>query len=249
MKDIDVEEVIYSCLNLDAPKSFFLFAGAGSGKTRSLVEVLKRFREQNIHRLRVNSQQVAVITYTNAACDEIKRRLEFDPSFSVSTIHSFAWELIKPHPNDIRDMLKASLQTDLETLEEAQRKGREGTKADEDRRRQIASKQRRLSSLDKILKFTYNPNGGNTGSDSLSHSEVIGMTAELLTSKPLLQQILIRSFPILLVDESQDTKKELIEALFAVQASHKEQFSMGLFGDVMQRIYNDGKEPFRSRLT
>ncbi|HCG6535844.1 TPA: ATP-dependent helicase [Vibrio parahaemolyticus] len=242
MKGINVDEVIYSCLNLDAPKSFFLFAGAGSGKTRSLVEVLKRFREQNIHRLRVNAQQVAIITYTNAACDEIKRRLEFDPSFSVSTIHSFAWELIKPHPNDIRGMLKASLQTDIKELEEAQRKGREGTKAAEDRRRQIASKQRRLGSLDRVRKFSYNPNGGNTGSDSLSHSEVIGMTAELLTNKPLLQQILIRKFPILLVDESQDTKKELIEALFAVQASHKEQFSMGLFGDVMQRIYNDGKE-------
>ncbi|EOA9034469.1 ATP-dependent helicase [Vibrio parahaemolyticus] len=246
MKDVNtpisVDEEIYSCLDLDAPKSFFLFAGAGSGKTRSLVEVLKRFREQNMHRLRVNAQQVAIITYTNAACDEIKRRLEFDPSFSVSTIHSFAWELIKPHPNDIRYMLKASLQADIENLEEAQRKGREGTKAAEDRRRQIASKQRRLGALDRIRKFSYAPNGDNTGSDSLSHSEVIGMTAELLINKPLLQQILTRKFPILLVDESQDTKKELVEALFAVQASHKEQFSMGLFGDVMQRIYNDGKE-------
>ncbi|ENM5760225.1 UvrD-helicase domain-containing protein [Vibrio mimicus] len=237
-----IDDGIYSCLNLDAPKSFFLFAGAGSGKTRSLVEVLKRFREHNIYRLRANAQQVAIITYTNAACDEIKRRLEFDPSFSVSTIHSFAWELIKHHPNDIREMLRASLQADIEKLEDDQRKGRAGTKAAEDRPRQIASKQSRLDSLDRIRRFSYNPNGENTGSDSLSHAEVIGMTAELLTNKPLLQQILIRKFPVLLVDESQDTKKELIEALFAVQASHKAQFSMGLFGDVMQRIYNDGKE-------
>jgi len=79
-----IDDEIYSCLDLDKPKSFFLFAGAGSGKTRSLVEVLKRFRENSIHRLRTNSQQVAIITYTNAACDEIKRRLEFDPAFSVS---------------------------------------------------------------------------------------------------------------------------------------------------------------------
>ncbi|MCL1138165.1 UvrD-helicase domain-containing protein [Shewanella pneumatophori] len=237
-----IDNDIYSCLNLDAPKSFFLFAGAGSGKTRSLVEVLKRFREQNLHRLRANAQQVAIITYTNAACDEIKRRLEFDPSFSVSTIHSFAWELIKFHPNDIREMLKASLQADIEILEDAQSKGRAGTKAAEDRPRQIASKQSRLGSLDRIRKFSYSPSGDNTSRDSLSHAEVIGMTAELLTNKPLLQQILIRKYPVLLVDESQDTKKELIEALFAVQASHKEQFSMGLFGDVMQRIYNDGKE-------
>jgi len=237
-----VDDEIYSCLDLDKPKSFFLFAGAGSGKTRSLVEVLKRFRENNIHRLRTNAQQVAIITYTNAACDEIKRRLEFDPAFSVSTIHSFAWELIKPHTHDIKVLLKARLQNDINELELAQSKGRAGSKAAEDRPRQIASKRKRLESLKTIRKFTYNPNGENSSRDSLNHAEVIALTAELLSSRPLLQTILIRKFPVLLVDESQDTKKELIEALFTVQRIHKAKFSLGLFGDIMQRIYMDGKE-------
>ncbi|QXF32682.1 Fis family transcriptional regulator [Photorhabdus luminescens] len=237
-----VDDEIYGCLDLDNPKSFFLFAGAGSGKTRSLVEVLKRFREHNIHRLRVKAQQVAIITYTNAACDEIKRRLEFDSAFSVSTIHSFAWELIKPHQHDIRESLRVRLQSDIVELEEAQRKGRAGTKAAEDRPKQIAAKLKRLESLSNIRKFTYNPNGENLGKDSLNHAEVIGITAELLISRPLLQQILTRKFPVLLVDESQDTKKELIDALFVVQSLHQDKFSLGLFGDIMQRIYNDGKE-------
>lgn len=237
-----VDDEIYRCLDLDNPRSFFLFAGAGSGKTRSLVEVLKRFRKHNVHRLRLNAQQVAIVTYTNAACDEIKRRLEFDPAFSVSTIHSFAWELIKPHQHDIREWLRIRIQSDITELEEAQRKGRPGTKAAEDRPRQIAAKQRRLDALNGIRKFTYNPNGENTGKDSLNHAEVIGITAELLESRPLLQKILTLKFPILLVDESQDTKKELVDALFAVQSLHQDKFSLGLFGDIMQRIYNDGKE-------
>lgn len=237
-----VDDEIYSCLDLDKPKSFFLFAGAGSGKTRSLVEVLKRFRENNIHRLRTNAQQVAIITYTNAACDEIKRRLEFDPAFSVSTIHSFAWELIKPYTYDIKALLRVRLINDINELEVAQSKGRAGSKAAEDRPRQIASKHKRLESLNTIRKFTYNPNGENSGRDSLNHAEVIALTAKLLSSQPLLQTILIRKFPVLLVDESQDTKKELIEALFTVQRVHKAQFSLGLFGDIMQRIYMDGKE-------
>jgi DNA helicase-2/ATP-dependent DNA helicase PcrA len=237
-----VDDEIYSCLDLDKPKSFFLFAGAGSGKTRSLVEVLKRFREHNIHRLRLNAQQVAVITYTNAACDEIKRRLDFDPAFSVSTIHSFAWELIKPHKHDIKEWIRIRLQSDIADLKEAQRKGREGTKAATDRPRQIASKQRRLDSLNCIRNFSYNPNGENSGKDSLNHAEVIGITADLLVSRPLLQKVLTRKFPILLVDESQDTKKELIVALFEIQRLNPEKFSLGLFGDIMQRIYNDGKE-------
>lgn len=237
-----VDDEIYSCLDLDKPKSFFLFAGAGSGKTRSLVEVLKRFRENNIHRLRTNAQQVAIITYTNAACDEIKRRLEFDPAFSVSTIHSFAWELIKSHTTDIKSLLRVRLQKDIDELELAQSKGRAGSKAAEDRPRQIAAKRKRLESLSTVRKFSYNPNGENSGRDSLNHAEVIVLTAELLARRPLLQTILTRKFPVLLVDESQDTKKELIDALFTVQRVHKTQFSLGLFGDIMQRIYMDGKE-------
>lgn len=237
-----VDDEIYSCLDLDKPKSFFLFAGAGSGKTRSLVEVLKRFRENNIHRLRTNAQQVAIITYTNAACDEIKRRLEFDPAFNVSTIHSFAWELIQPHTHDIKILLKVRLQNDINELELAQSNGRAGSKAAEDRPRQIASKSKRLELLSTVRKFTYNPNGESSGRGSLNHAEVIALTAELLSSRPLLQKILIRKFPVLLVDESQDTKKELIDALFTVQRTYKDQFSLGLFGDTMQRIYMDGKE-------
>ena len=237
-----IDDEIYSCLDLDNPKSFFLFAGAGSGKTRSLVEVLKRFKENNIHRLRINAQQVAIITYTNAACDEIKRRLEFDSAFDVSTIHSFGWELIKPHQYDVREWLRIRLEADIAELEDAQRKGRAGTKAAEDRPRQIAAKRKRLESLSSIRKFTYNPNGENLDKDSLNHSEVIGITADLLSSRPLLQLILIRKFPILLIDESQDTTKELIEAFLKVQSINKNRFSLGLFGDVMQRIYADGKE-------
>lgn len=236
-----VDDETYTCLDLDAPKSFFLFAGAGSGKTRSLVEVLKRFRQNNIHRLRLNGQKVAIITYTNAACDEIKRRLDFDSAFNVSTIHSFSWELIKQHHHDIRKWLRKQLQAEISELEEAQRKGHAGTKAAEDRPRQIAAKRKRLESLDQIRKFSYNPNGDNSSIDSLNHAEVINLTAEFLITRPLMQSILIRKYPILLVDESQDTKKELIEAFFNVQKAHATDFSLGLFGDTMQRIYTDGK--------
>ena len=36
-----VDDKLIECLNLERPKSFFLFAGAGAGKTRSLINVLK----------------------------------------------------------------------------------------------------------------------------------------------------------------------------------------------------------------
>jgi DNA helicase II / ATP-dependent DNA helicase PcrA len=236
-----VDDQIFTCLNLDKPKSFFLFAGAGSGKTRSLVEVLKRFRNESIQRLKLNGQKVAIITYTNAASNEIKHRLEFDDCFIVSTIHSFSWALIRPYQKNIKEWIRTTTQKDLEELAEQQRKGRMGTKAAIDRAAKIDSKEKRLRNLDKIRSFTYNPNGINIGKDSLNHAEVIKMTSDFLTHEPLMQQILISKYPILLIDESQDTKKELIEAFFLIQSIHCSHFSLGLFGDTMQRIYMDGK--------
>lgn len=237
-----VDEEIYGCLNLDNPKSFFLFAGAGSGKTRSLVEVLKRFRHENITRFRKNGQKAAIITYTNAACDEIRSRLEYDSAFHISTIHSFAWELINPYTNDIRNWLTSNLAEEIADLREKQDKARStATKTYIDRERKIELKNRRLSILPDIKKFTYTPKGDNLETNSLNHEEVIKITAGFIQNKPLMQNILIQKYPIILIDESQDTKKELVDAFFEVQKNKSADLSLGLFGDTMQRIYTDGK--------
>ena len=122
--DDHVDEVIYDCLNFDKPKSFFLFAGAGSGKTRSLVNVLKKIRKEKKQQLKINRQQIAIITYTNAACDDIKIRLGYDSIFSVSTIHSFIWELIENYHADIKEWIKIDLTAKILQLKELQTKSR-----------------------------------------------------------------------------------------------------------------------------
>ena len=237
------DEEIYSCLDLDNPKSFFLFAGAGSGKTRSLVIALKRFRKNNIARLKKNGQKIAVITYTNAACDEIKSRLEFDLAFHVSTIHSFAWDMINPYTHDIRNWLAANLKDEIAGLADKQSRAKSTTtKIYRDRARKIELKNNRFNLLPSINKFTYNPNGDNLEKDSLNHEEVIKITAHFFQQKPLMQSILIHKFPIILIDESQDTKKELVDAFFEIQENYSGNITLGLFGDTMQRIYTDGKQ-------
>lgn len=44
-----------------------------------------------------------------------------------------------------------------------------------------------------------------------------------------------------MVDESQDTMAELMDALLVVQGKYRTRFCLGLFGDTMQRIYGHGK--------
>ena len=237
--DDNVDAKIAECLNFDEPKSFFLFAGAGSGKTRSLVNALENISSSIGEKMRLQGKQVGVITYTNNACDEIKRRLNNDSLVYVSTIHSFTWDLIRGFNEDINKWLKERLATDI--LELQSKSSRQGTKAEIDRVHKIESKQERLRELDNIKKFTYNPNSNNTERESLSHAEVLQIGAYFLTVKPLIQLVLIKKFPILLIDESQDTNKGLMEAFLLVQQTHKNEFSLGLLGDTMQRIYGDGK--------
>ena len=236
----DLGAVMFNCLNLENPKSFFLFAGAGSGKTRALVEAMQMFRQKYGQEFRLSARKVAVITYTNAACDEIKHRIDYDYIFAVSTIHSFAWELIRSYHKDIREWLGHNLEMEINALQEKQQKGRAG-KASADRAVKIEQKQKRLERLKTIKYFTYNPNGENIGKNSLNHTEVISMAANFLANKLLMRRILIRKYPVLLIDESQDTQKDLVDAFFAVQSTYSGEFCLALFGDTMQRIYSDGK--------
>ena len=240
-QDDALEQTITSCLDLDNPKSFFLYAGAGTGKTRAVVRALEIFKGLYGVRFRQSGQKVAVITYTNAACDEIKRRTDFDPMFVVSTIHSFAWEQIRTYHKDIRGWLKENLDAEIAQLKQKQQTGRRDSKAAAEREVQIQSKNIRLDQLDDIKQFTYIPNGENSGKDSLNHAEVLSITAAFLGDKALMRQILVRKYPVLFIDESQDTKQDLIEAFLTLQEKHADKFCLSLFGDMMQRIYAEGK--------
>lgn len=73
--------------------------------------------------------------------------------------------------------------------------------------RDYKKKTERLAKIRSIQKFSYNPNGDNVGYDSLSHSEVIKMSTEFIATEPTMQDILTSKYPILLIDESQDTKR------------------------------------------
>lgn len=66
------------------------------------------------------------------------------------------------------------------------------------------------------------------------------MVPQLLVERPLLRTLLAQQYPYLLVDESQDTTENVVEALKAVDQQLGASFCLGFFGDPMQRIYPTG---------
>jgi DNA helicase-2/ATP-dependent DNA helicase PcrA len=240
ISDFDIS--ISKILDINNPTSFFLFAGAGSGKTRSLVNVLNILTDKYGNLFHMKNQKIAVITYTNAACDEIKNRIKFNPLCYVSTIHSFLWDLISPYTPDIKEWLYEYLNDKIEEYTEKQKRARSTeSKSYKSREKSLEIYNNLLTALKNIKKFVNNPNGDNNTIDSLNHAEVLKAASFFLSEKKLMQKILISSFPILLIDESQDTNKDVMDAFLKVESDNKN-FSLGLFGDTMQRIYGDGKE-------
>lgn len=242
-KDLQVDKTLEKCILSTPRKSFFLFAGAGSGKTHSLVLLLKKIRDTIGEELLLQGKNVAVITFTNAATDEIVNRLDYSPVFHISTIHSFVWNVIKYYQTDIKHLYCQYIQEDIQKLCEKQEKAKsKTTKTYHSNAEKIEHLKENLGKAKTIETFVYNPNGSNAEYNALNHAEVIKISAQMIMDNIMLQRIIAQRYPILLIDESQDTKKELIDAFFKIQENFSDIFTLGLLGDQKQRIYTDGKE-------
>lgn len=241
--DSQVDETLEKCILATPRKSFFLFAGAGSGKTYSLVLLLKKIRDKIGQDLMLRGKNVAVITYTNAATDEIINRLDYSSVFHISTIHSFVWDVIKYYQNDIKQLYCQYLRDDIriigEKLDSARNKTTKTYRTNFEKMNYLKD---RLERAETIEKFVYNPNGSNPEYNALNHADVIKISAQMIMNSLMLQRIIAQRYPIFLIDESQDTKKELVDAFFSIQKNFGETFTLGLLGDQKQRIYTDGKK-------
>ena len=241
--DFQVDETLEKCILSTPRKSFFLFAGAGSGKTYSLVLLLKKIHNSIGKDLLLQGKNVAVITFTNAATDEIINRLDYSPIFHISTIHSFVWDVIKYYQADIKRLYCFYIEEDLKALEKKlEETENKTTKTYLSNVEKFEYQKERLAKAQIIEKFVYNPNGSNPEYNALKHAEVIKISAQMILENKMLQRIIAQRYPILLIDESQDTKKELIDTFFEIQRNFADIFTLGLLGDQKQRIYADGKE-------
>ena len=88
---------------------FKIYAGPGAGKTHFLVENVKNIVTQNSAIVESRSRKVLCVTYTNAAVDEIKKRLDkFTDCVDVCTIHGFIIEhIIQPFQQDLISLMES----------------------------------------------------------------------------------------------------------------------------------------------
>jgi len=116
--DTEADLVIRSCIEASPPQPFIMKAGAGSGKTTSLIKALSAVLKAHGARMLRKKQKVACITYTELAAREIEADVENDPLVSVSTIHSFFWSIAKSFQVDIKKWVVSRVDEKLAALVE-----------------------------------------------------------------------------------------------------------------------------------
>lgn len=205
---------------IDGGQSLLVDAGAGSGKTSSLVRALLHIKSRHHDRLVRQRQRAACITFTKVARDEIIERTERDDLFRVSTIHDFLWAQIAPFQTE----LKAGLVTH-----------NAGLKASSTRKQNADELETALRTIDKIQ---YSDRGSRFLEGQIHHDDVISIAAILFEHHPVLAKLTGAQFPFIFVDEYQDTAPEVVEILLDRIRTHAPDTLIGFFGDKAQAIYD-----------
>lgn len=199
---------------LDDGSSFVFEAGAGAGKTYSLIAALRHILKGRSRELRRAHQQVACITYTNVARDMIITQIDGDPAVYCDTTHAFAWMLVSPFQKRLRELVR-TLPGWADRVEELDR-------ADI-----------------RAVGYALGRRSIEDGMANLHHDDIFPVFVELMQSAKFRNAVASR-FPTILVDEYQDTNAILVKCLKDqfIGKPHAPQF--GFFGDHWQKIYGDG---------
>lgn len=206
-----VDEIIIETLKQGV--SFRVEAGAGSGKTYSLNRVIEWIQSNKWSEFQKKKQNVVCITYTNAAVEVIAERLDKDSFILPSTIHSFAWSAIKQYQSTLLEIISSN--------EALQPKEGDFTKIVE-------------------VQYTLGHRYQENGILYLYHDDVIFLFNTLLDNAKF-RKIFSDKYPLILIDEYQDSFQSVIERFIEYFISKGVGPQFGFFGDAWQTIYQSNK--------
>ena len=203
---------VYGCL--ERKESFLVEAGAGAGKTYTLVKALKFLMYRYQHILPQRHQKIACITFTNVAKDEIDARTDRSPLIYCNTIHAFCWSLISGFQRQLRERLPG-LQHWPDRIAEVGNLG------------------------ERAVEYELGHRSINDRRVSIHHDDVLILTIALMENAKF-RRILTDKYPIILIDEYQDTNADWIGSIKNHFLGQEESPQFGFFGDHWQKIYGSG---------
>lgn len=217
------DERIADCLTNG--RSFVLDAGAGAGKTYSLVEGLKKLCAPPIaDRLKRDGQQIACITFTNVAKDQVIERIQGNSLVRVSTIHDFLWSTLQPH----QQALRQALLDFNEALPPASS-------------RRVDQAELRAK-VDGRLEVKYSDRGSKFLDGRIFHDDLLSIARIAYARYDKLARIVASRYPYIFVDEYQDTSAAVVDILLRrILPLAGDKVVLGFFGDKMQNIYHHGE--------
>lgn len=224
--------------HIENRKSFVLEAGAGSGKTYTLIETLNFLIQEKGIELENNNQKIICITYTNVAKNEIIKRLENNPLVLVSTIHEFLWSCIKSFQKQLK--IELCKLNELRFNEEEEKKaGLTGAKLLDFKHKYIPNLSERIQNIDSVY---YDDTAFRDFEKGLLHHDDITILSKMMFENyALLTTIITQKSPFILIDEYQDTANEVAEALIDfLLERNKQKILLGFYGDSHQKIYDSG---------
>ncbi|WP_312809058.1 UvrD-helicase domain-containing protein [Agrobacterium cavarae] len=205
-------EAVYACL--EAGESFRLEAGAGAGKTYSLVKALRFLIERHHKTMPRRSQQIACITFTNVAKAEIEARTDRSPLVLCETNHAFCWSLISGFQRQLRELI-TEMPAWQERLAEAGGLG------------------------DRSVEYSLGHRSIRDRQVSIHHDDVLPLTIKLMENAKF-RRLMADRYPIILIDEYQDTDADWVEAIKTHFLGQPGAPLFGFFGDHWQKIYGGG---------
>lgn len=214
------DEKILECLK--GKKSFLLDAGAGSGKTSSLIRALDYIRGPKRRTLLQDGQNVACITFTNVAKNEILERTDHDSLFKVTTIHDFLWDAIRPFQKELRAAL---IVFNSELPAKSRRRVNDAELA---------------AVMNHKPTISYSDRGANFLEGRIFHDDLLGVAEVMFRSHPMLSRVVAARFPFIFVDEYQDTHASVISILMDYLIKAGAPPLIAFFGDKVQSIYPEG---------
>lgn len=220
--------------HIEENNSFVLEAGAGSGKTYTLIQTLNYLIQNKGEDLNKAIQKIVCITYTNVAKNEIINRIEHNELVLVSTIHEFFWSSIKQY--------QKQLKTELCKLNEIYF-GKDKAKSIEKGKTLDSRYIEKLSErVDYINKVEYNDTTFNDFEKGIiQHDDVIEIAKMMYENYPLLTDIVSAKYPYIFVDEYQDTADETVFCLIdCLLKRNSKKVVIGFYGDSHQKIFDCG---------